>query len=60
MMDVCLVGAFFLFRGNRDLMNALVDTVTIPFKRAMARICAMTDISVMEVTVKNSGIQLPL
>ena len=47
--DVCLLAAFFLFRRNRPLMNALADHVTTPLKQAVGRICYLTGISVMEV-----------
>ena len=48
-VDVCLVVAFFLFRGNRQWMNCLTERVTTPLKRAIGRVCYMTEISVMEV-----------
>lgn len=47
--DLCLLAAFWLFRGNRALMNFLADRVTGPVKQALGRLCYLTDVSVMEV-----------
>ena len=49
LVDVCLVAAFFLFRGNRQWMNWLTEQVTTPLKQAIGRVCYLTEISVMEV-----------
>ncbi len=46
--DLCLLAAFFLTRGNRAWMNALAGHVTGPLKRAVGRLCYLTDASVME------------
>lgn len=43
------LAAYFLLRRSRPLMNLLADHVTTPFKRAMAHLCALTEISVAEV-----------
>ncbi len=45
---VLFLAAYFLLRGSRPLMNALADRVTTPYKHAMARLCALTEISVAE------------
>ena len=47
--DLTVLAAFRLLRGNRQWMNALADSVTTPLKRAIGRVCYLTDISVMEV-----------
>jgi len=47
--DLCLLAAFWLFRGNRELMNALADQVTTPLKQAVGRLCYRVPFSVMEV-----------
>ena len=49
LVDVCLVAAFFLFRGNRTWMNWLTEQVTTPLKQAIGHVCYLTEISVMEV-----------
>ena len=43
------LGAYFLLRRSRPLMNALADYVTTPYKRTMAALCSVTEISVAEV-----------
>ena len=47
--DVLLLAAYFLCRGNRAWMNALADHVTTPLRRAVGRVCYLTEVSVMEV-----------
>ena len=47
--DLCLLGAFWLFRGNRAWMNALVENFTGPLRQAIGRLCYRTEVSVMEV-----------
>ena len=47
--DLCLLGAFWLFRGNRAWMNALAENVTGPLRQAIGRLCYRTEVSVMEV-----------
>jgi len=49
--DILLLAAYFLCRGNRMWMNALADHVTGPLRRAIGRVCYLTEISVMEVLV---------
>lgn len=49
LIDLCMLGAFFLFRGNRNWMNVLANHVTTPLKQTIGRICYLTEISVMEV-----------
>lgn len=46
---VVFLGAYFLLRRSRPLMNALADYVTTPFKQGMAALCSLTEISVAEV-----------
>lgn len=43
------LAAYFLLRRSRPLMNALADWVTTPYKRTMAAVCSVTEISVAEV-----------
>ena len=40
---------WLLGRGNRSLMNALADHVSLPFQRFLGRLCAPVPFSVMEV-----------
>lgn len=47
----CWAGAFRLFRGNRELMNALADHVTGPYKRIAARVCDFVPFSVSEIAI---------
>lgn len=47
--DLGALAAFWLFRGNRDWMNALETHVTAPFRQAVGRLCYRTDVSIMEV-----------
>ena len=49
-VDLCLLGAFRLFRGNRGWMNWLAERVTGPFREAVGRLCYRTEVSVMEVS----------
>ena len=46
--DLCLLGAFWLLRGNRAWMNALAERVTDPLRRTAGRVCYRVDFSVME------------
>ena len=48
LVDLAVLAAFRLFRGNRVWMNALADRVTTPLKQAVGRVCYLTEISVME------------
>lgn len=48
-VNIGLLAAYFLFRGNRGWMNALADHVTTPLKRNIGRLCYLTEVSVMEV-----------
>jgi hypothetical protein len=43
------LAAFFLTRGHRAWMNALADRVTGPLRQALGRLCAHTQVSVMEI-----------
>lgn len=47
-INIGLLAAYFLFRGNRNWMNALAG-VTGPLRQAIGRLCYRTEISVMEV-----------
>ena len=49
LVDLAVLAAFWLLRGNRQWMNALADHVTTPLKQAIGRVCYRTDVSVMEV-----------
>lgn len=49
LVDLGLLAAFWLCRGNRAWMNALADHVTGPLKQDVGRICYLTGVSVMEV-----------
>lgn len=44
-----LLVAFWLLRSRKALMNALADNVTAPLRRAIGRVCYLTDLSVMEI-----------
>lgn len=46
--DLALLGLYLALRQSRPLMNALTARVTAPLKAALGRLCAMTDVSVME------------
>ena len=49
LVDVALLAAFWLCRGNRAWMNALAEHCTGPLRRAVGRLCYRTDVAVMEV-----------
>ena len=49
LVDLGLLVAFWLTRGPRVWMNALADQATNPLRAALGRLCARTEISVMEV-----------
>lgn len=46
--DSAVLALFFLLRGNRDIMNALVYGVTLPLEQFMGRACAALPFSVSE------------
>ncbi len=46
--DLGALLAYFLFRGDRRLMNALADHITGPFRRGIGRVCYLVPFSVME------------
>ena len=48
-VDLGLLLAYFLLRGQRGLMNALADHVTGPFRRGIGQVCYLVPFSVMEV-----------
>ena len=48
-VDLVLLLAYFLLRGQKWLMNALADHITGPLRRALGRICYLVPFSVMEV-----------
>jgi len=48
--DLGVIGAFFLLRGQRGLMNALANHVTGPLRRGLGRVSYLVPFSVMEVT----------
>lgn len=47
--ELALLVLFRLVRTNRALMNAAADSLAVPFRQAAGRLCALTDVSVMEV-----------
>ncbi|MEG1683794.1 MAG: DUF3810 domain-containing protein [Oscillospiraceae bacterium] len=49
--ELALLGAFFLLRGNRALMNVWTTRVTTPIKRALGGLCDGVPFSVMEVLI---------
>ena len=49
LVDLLLLAAFWLFRGNRIWMNALAEGFTGPLRQAVGRLCYRTEISIMEV-----------
>lgn len=46
--DLVVLAMYLLLRQNRALMNAFTSNVTTPLKGWLGRLCALTDISVME------------
>lgn len=44
-----VLGAYFLLRGNRMLMNGFNNYVTAPLRKALGSLCYRTEVSVMEV-----------
>ena len=49
--DLLLLGAFFLFRGQRAWMNAIQDNFTGPLRQALGRLCYRVEFSVMELSI---------
>ena len=47
--DLVVLGFFYLFRGNRAVMNALSRFVTQPLKETLGFLCSFTTISMAEV-----------
>ena len=50
-VDLLLLGVYFLFRGQRAWMNAIQDNVTGPLRQALGRLCYRVDFSVMELSI---------
>lgn len=48
-LDLVVLAAYGVCRGNRAWMNAFASQVTGPLKEALGRLCYRTEISVMEV-----------
>ena len=48
-IDLLVLGFFYLFRGNRAVMNALSRFVTQPLKETLGFLCSFTTMSVAEV-----------
>lgn len=46
--DLGVLLSYFLFRGNRGLMNALADHLTGPLRRGIGWVCYLVPFSVME------------
>ena len=47
--DLVVLGFFYLYRGNRAVMNALSRFVTQPLKETLGFLCSFTTVSVAEV-----------
>ena len=54
--DIALLLFYFLFRGQRGLMNALADHVTGPLRRGIGRVCYLVPFSVMEALYVLAGV----
>ena len=51
LIDILVLGAFFLFRGQRAWMNAIDSYVTGPLRKALGKVCYLVEFSVMELSV---------
>lgn len=51
LVDLLLLSAYFLFRGQRAWMNAIQDRFTGPLRQALGRLCYRVEFSVMELSV---------
>ena len=49
LVNLILLAAYFLLRGQKALMTALAENITAPIRQAIGRLCYLTEISVMEV-----------